>query len=491
MKIQLLNNNIACEAKETETILLACARSGVFLSAPCGSRSNCGKCRVRLLEGQVTGDFADSEGWVHACKAIPVTDIVISIPDNFSLIDNEASQYTTGKKPSGRAGVALDIGTTTISARLFDLESASLVDTISELNNQRAFGADIMSRILKAREGLTKDIFTAINLQTENILKIFKNKWNINYIEKLAVSGNTTMLHFFLNINPSGMGSMPFTPVFLEERELKGSSLSISAETVYIFPSISAFIGGDITAGLAAIDFLQTENPALFIDIGTNGEMALLHQGEILCCSTAAGPAFEGAEISCGIGGVSGAISSVELAGNEVSFRTIGNTPPQGICGSGLIDAVAIMLQQGIIDETGSMNIPEYTLTPGIVITQKDIRQFQLAKSAIISGIRLLCKKRGLKINDIKSIFISGGFGFFLNIKNACNTGLLPKELLDYNLMERIYILGNSSLRGAEESLIKQDFPDRCREIISCCSLFDITNEQDFMDMFTDNMLFG
>jgi uncharacterized 2Fe-2S/4Fe-4S cluster protein (DUF4445 family) len=502
MKIHFLNSSIICEAKETETILLACARSGIFLSAPCGSRSNCGKCRVRLLEGQVTGDLADSEGRVYACKAVPLTDIVISVPDNYSLINNEVSSTTmldstamldskAKKKPLSRAGVALDIGTTTISARLIDLDKASPVDTISELNNQRAFGADIMSRIAKAREGFTADIFSAINRQTENILKTFMDNWNLNHIEKLTVSGNTTMLHFFLNTDPSGMGLMPFTPVFLEERKLKGSNLSLSAETVFTLPSISAFIGGDITAGLAAIDFLHTQSPALFIDIGTNGEMALLHQGEILCCSTAAGAAFEGAEISCGIGGVSGAICLVELAGNDIIFKTIGNTPPRGICGSGLIDAVALMLQQGIIDETGSMGIPEHTLTPGIIITQKDIRQFQLAKSAINSGIRLLCMKRGLNINDIKNIFISGGLGFFVNIKNACNTGLLPKELLDNNLTERIFIVGNTSLRGTEEILFKHDFIDLCREIIRHCSLFDIAKEPAFMAMFADNMLFG
>jgi uncharacterized 2Fe-2S/4Fe-4S cluster protein (DUF4445 family) len=394
----------------------------------------------------------------------------------------------------GATGVAVDIGTTTVSARLIDLETSSALDTVSELNDQRAFGADVMSRIGAARAGRTGELFTAINRQTERILNTFQKRWGISKIQKLIVSGNTVMLHLFLNVDPSGMGELPFTPVFLEERELPGKALSLSAETVTVLPSIAAFIGGDITAGLTVLDIANIPGPSLLIDIGTNGEMALCSGGTIFCCSTAAGPAFEGAEISCGVGGIRGAISKVELAADAdaeagaVSISTIGNAPPLGVCGSGLIDAVALMLKQGIIDETGFMASPEknFYLTPGVSINAGDIRQFQLGKSAIFSGIKILCKNAGLCAADIKNVFIAGGFGFFINKQNAVSAGIFPREFLG-----AISVCGNLSLQGAEERLTAKDFTERCKEIISRCSVVDLAADPSFMDEFAENMLFS
>ena len=507
MKIHLQNSSIVCNAGADETILLACARAGVILSAPCGGRQRCGKCKVKLLDGKVEGDTPDSDSRVRACMAIPFSDITIAVSGNTEIISNEVSApalTAESRRTPARAGVALDIGTTTVSAKLIDLNSSLAMDTFSELNDQRVFGADVMSRIGAARNGKTGELFNLINSQTERILKIFQKRWNIPRIEKLSVAGNTIMLHLFLNVDPSGMGELPFTPVFLEERELKGEALSLSAETVIVLPSIAAFIGGDITAGLAVLDILNTPGPSLLIDIGTNGEMALAHQGGILCCSTAAGPAFEGAEISCGLGGVKGAISSVELAveleenaaaageksaaspAANISIRTIGNVPALGICGSGLIDAVAVMLKQGIIDETGLLTVPDaFNLAPGVSLNAKDIRQFQLAKSAILSGIKILCKNAGLKTTDIKNVFIAGGFGFFINKRNAVNSGLFPREFLD-----TMTISGNLSLQGAEECLSAKDFMDRCRQITGKCSVVDLAADPSFMDEFAENMLF-
>jgi uncharacterized 2Fe-2S/4Fe-4S cluster protein (DUF4445 family) len=298
------------------------------------------------------------------------------------------------------------------------------------------------------------------------------------------------MLHLFVNADPSGMGEIPFTPVFLEERELPGKALSLNAENVTVFPSISAFVGGDITAGLAVLDILNAASPSLLVDIGTNGEMALFNPGlppdkNILCCSTAAGPAFEGAEISNGMGGVSGAISGVEIVNGNVSLTTIGNAPPRGICGSGLIDAVAVMLKQGIIDETGLMEAPHFTLAENVSIINKDIRQFQLAKSAIFSGIKILCKSSGLELCDIKNVYIAGGFGFFIKRENAISSGILPKEFLD-----RITVSGNLSLQGAESLLSGNNFMDRCKKIIRHCSVIDLAKDPAFMDEFAENMLF-
>jgi len=469
-----------------------------MLPAPCGGSRRCGKCRVRLLEGQVKGDAPDSEGFVRSCMAVPLSDITIAAAASGEISGNEvAAPAAGGQRALVRAAVALDIGTTTVSARLIDLEDSSVRDTISELNDQRPFGADVMSRIGAARNGMTPDLFAAINRQTGRILNAFQKRWNIRKIEKLAASGNTAMLHLFLNADPSGMGELPFAPAFLDEKELKGQELSLPVEDVIVLPSIAAFVGADITAGLAVLDILNSPGPSLLIDIGTNGEMALCSNGAILCCSTAAGPAFEGAEISCGVGGVKGAISAVELgpgasaSARAVSFTTIGNVPPIGICGSGLIDAVSAMLKMEIIEETGSMTDaadPQkgFCLAPGVSVSARDIRQFQLAKSAILSGIKILCKNAGLHAADIKNVFIAGGFGFFINKQNAINSGVLPKEFLD-----TISICGNLSLQGAEQYLVAKGFMDRCKKIAGTCSVIDLAADPHFSEEFTENMLFG
>jgi len=503
VKISLHNSHVSCNAAEGETILLACARAGMVLSAPCGGRQRCGKCTVRIIDGQVAGDMPDSGGWVRACAAIPLSDVTIAlrdeVTDRASAADMPSPAHGTAAAAhkaavraaavAGATVVSLDIGTTTVSARLIDLDTNTVLDTVSALNDQRAFGADVMSRIEAARNGKTGELFTLINRQTRRILESFIAQWQIPNIEHLAVSGNTTMLHLFLNVDPSGMGVLPFTPVFLEERELSGAELALPVDRVTVLPSIAAFIGGDITAGLAVLDILNDPGPSLFIDIGTNGEMALAHRGAILCCSTAAGPAFEGAEISCGIGGVAGAISAAEIAanGNALSITTIGNAPPVGICGSGLVDAVAIMLKQNIIDETGYMPNAEngFPLAPGVSLTQRDIRQFQLAKSAIYSGINVLCKNSGLTAADIRHVYIAGGFGFYVNKHNAAAAGLFPAEFLN-----ALSICGNLSLQGAQECLTAPGFLSRCKQIIAQCTVIDLAADPTFTDEFADNMLF-
>ena len=496
MKISLHNSPAACNAAAGETVLSACSRAGIILSAPCGGRQRCGKCAVRLLEGQVTGDTPDAEGRVRACAAVPVSDITIACCGDISgsvlTAENSLPGGLAANSAPARAAVALDIGTTTISARLIDIDTSQVLETVSQLNDQRAFGADVMSRIGAAQNGKTGELFALINRQTRRILASFQEQWNLQKIEQLAVSGNTVMLHLFLNVDPSGMGRAPFTPAFLEERELDGKSLSLPVGKITVLPSIAAFLGGDITAGLAVLDILSAAGPALFIDIGTNGEMALAHRG-ISCCSTAAGPAFEGAEISCGMGGVAGAVSGVELdagatAGNAFSVTTIGNAPPSGICGSGLVDAVTVMLKLGIIDETGFMAGSEkgFTVAPGVSITGRDIRQFQLAKSAILSGIKILCKNSGLKLADIQNVFIAGGFGFFINKHNAVTAGIFPEEFRD-----SLVICGNLSLQGATDYLTVKDFPARCKRIIEQCSVIDLTRDPDFTDEFAENMGFS
>jgi uncharacterized 2Fe-2S/4Fe-4S cluster protein (DUF4445 family) len=488
MRIQI-RGGVSFPAKEGETLLSALASEGVVVSAPCGGRGVCGKCRVQILEGRVRGMPPDSEGAALACSVFPLSDLLIDLVQGESFVANEVEQAAAGEAPRiQHAGVALDIGTTTVSAQLVDLDRATVIDSCSLLNDQRVHGADVMSRIAYAQQGKTGELYALINRQTEKILQGFIQKFSFPKIELLAVAANTTMLHLFANADPSGMGTVPFTPVFLEERRVSGAELDLPVQEVRLLPSASAFFGADIVAGLAVLDVLNAREPVMLLDIGTNGEIGLLHNGRLYCTSTAAGPALEGAEISCGIGGILGAINRVTLVNGKVSWETIGNAPPVGICGAGLVDAVAAMLRLGIIDETGAFQGAAEDclhITEGISITGRDIRQYQLAKSAICSGITILCQNAALKPAELGCVFISGGLGFFIDGKNAIATGMLPAELEG-----KIRIAGNTSLQGAVQHLLDAAFPAKCGEILAKCEIIDLAAEPRFMEIFAENMLF-
>jgi uncharacterized 2Fe-2S/4Fe-4S cluster protein (DUF4445 family) len=472
MKITIKNNG--------SSVLIALGSMGVALSAPCGGRHVCGKCKVKLVEGKILGD-TDNAGIFLACQGIPLSDLMVELPDEL-IIKNEV-QVSDAFSGAAHSGVALDIGTTTLSAHLVDLDTGAILETRSELNDQRVFGADVMSRISAARNGKTADLFGLINRQTQRML----NSFRVNEIEQLAVSGNTTMLHLFVNTDPSGMGELPFTPVFLADREMTGAALSLPVRAVKLLPSIAAFIGSDIAAGIAFLDILHGDNNALFIDIGTNGEMALFHDNKLYCCSTAAGPAFEGAEISCGMGSIPGAINKIVCsADSRLSFSTIGNAPPLGLCGCGLIDAIGAMLSTGVIDETGAMaHTGRFMIGGGVSLTNRDVRQFQLAKSAIFSGIKILCKNAGVELYDVSVVFIAGGLGFFIDRQNAVRTGLLPRVFLD-----RIKICGNLSLKGAVQCLTDPSFLASVKAVISRSVLIELAADPAFMEEFAQNMLF-
>jgi uncharacterized 2Fe-2S/4Fe-4S cluster protein (DUF4445 family) len=483
--------NLSCEAREGETVLSVLIRQGVTVSAPCGGRGLCGKCGVTLVEGAVGGIVPDSGGRFPACRALIREDIAISIDAAGELVN----ETTAGRKPPGtakkvpRLGAAVDIGTTTISAECIDLDTGESLGLVSRINDQQVFGADVMNRINAAQNGKTGELFALVNKQTGRLLRFFAEQYGLSdRVEKCAVTGNTTMLHLFANINPSGMGAVPFTPVFLEQREYRGEELSLPAAELTLLPGISAFVGSDITSGLAFLDILEKKDKSLFIDIGTNGEMALWSGGKLRCCSTAAGPAFEGAEISCGIGGIPGAVNRVALENGKIVCDTIGGIPPRGICGAGLVDALALMLETEVIDETGAM-AEEYggvfPLTDGVSLGGRDVRQYQLAKSAIASGIELLCKSAGENPDGLDTIYIAGGFGFFINLENAVKTKLLPESFLG-----KTAVCGNLSLKGAVKSLVSTDFASRCRGIIAQCEILELASERGFTEAFAENMYF-
>ena len=313
-------------------------------------------------------------------------------------------------------GIALDIGTTTLAAAWIHGAAGQIRATASCLNPQQAYGADVISRIEAANAGklsamqscvidAVRDLIEKLSIAPETVREL-----------PLIVSGNTTMLHLFCGVSPAGMGTYPFTPAFTEARTFPGDALCLPVRSVTLLPSVSAFVGGDVAAGMFLCRFGHSDAPALLLDIGTNGEMVLdtgmADGNRLLAASTAAGPALEGANLSCGMGGVSGAVSRVGLEGGRLFYETIGDTPARGICGCGLVDLCAYLRNVEMVDETGCLDEDPYTLSgihktaggygatgpTSVSLTQKDVRELQLAKSAIRAGMEALLDAAGTNV---------------------------------------------------------------------------------------------
>lgn len=392
-------------------------------------------------------------------------------------------------------GIALDIGTTTVVLYLIDLFSYRVLDTISFLNPQRIYGHDVISRIRYCMQDV-KYILQFQQLIIDSISKSIyaickKNKIRNDRIFKITVVGNTTMLHLFLAEDPSSIALAPFTPRFTQAKLLSGTELHLGINKkaiVHILPSLSGYIGADIIAGVASTPMTDEEAYSLFIDIGTNGEIVLGNSKVIYCCSTAAGPAFEGAAIHDGTGAVEGAISEY----HDGHYHTIGNKMPLGICGSGLVDLVAALLKSGKVDKQGYMaeNFlvsakADTALGKDIILTPKDIREVQLAKAAIYAGITLLVRIAEIGYEDIRSVFLAGGFGNYMNIASAMKIGLLPKALKD-----KVYPVGNSAGTGALFALKSIAFEKYIKKVLKKARYIELSMRQDFYDIYMESMHF-
>lgn len=469
--------------------------AGYFINAPCGGRGRCGKCTVKLLSGKVDNAEVDADGYVLACKANICQDITIEI--------NEASGYGITLTNNSRYqidgvsgyGIAVDIGTTTLAFYLMNLKSGEEIDSFSCLNPQAVYGGDVISRITACSEGKLKDLNKIIIKKTNEIITYFQNKHSIKAINSLTACGNTTMMHLFAGEDVSSMGVYPFKPMFIKTMIKKGEELKINAQKVTLLPSVSAFVGSDITAGLLSTGITEIKQNSMLIDIGTNGEIALYANGSLFCASTAAGPALEGANIACGMGGVSGAIDTAYINNGKIEYTVIGGGRPQGICGSGLIDIIAALLELNIMDETGAFNDEydkdniikddKYFINEDIYISQKDIREFQLAKSAICAGVKALTKKAGICLNEIENFFIAGGLGYYINYKSALKTGLLPEETSG-----KITITGNSAGAGAKMCLLSENQTRLCQAIADSCNSVELAADSFFMEEYINNMSF-
>lgn len=490
MKLKLhISADGRSEIIETEAgpSLLAILRDhGYSIYAPCGGKGKCGKCLVSV----------SGEGIVRSCSYFPVKDLSATLSQSTEstiLVSQteylEDFPFETGTNITSQPyGIAIDLGTTTVVMYFLDLNTGRVVKTSPFLNPQSIFGADVITRIehcQKSADGL-KDLQVSLVSEINRALKEFAAETGsaTDNIERIVFAGNTTMLHILLGEDPVPIALAPFTPKFtgLQIRKGQQTLLSVNTEAEIItLPCISAYVGADIVAGLAAL--IVSEGTYLYIDIGTNGEMALVKGDQILTCATAAGPAFEGTNISCGMGAVPGAISAFKGSGY---YEVIGKKEPSGICGSGIIDIVAYLLINGLIDETGFLK-ETFVIHPenGIRILQQDIREIQLAKSAIYSGMLILLRQAGLTFNDIDALYLAGGFGNFIDAGSALRIGLLPGELKD-----RIHPVGNSAGIGALQFLKSHHFREKTEKIIKNARHVELSAYEDFATEFALNMNF-
>lgn len=411
-------------------------------------------------------------------------------------------------------GVAFDIGTTTMVCSLFDYQAQKVLATLSATNPQRKHGGDVISRITFANEEpgnlelLQKEVIGGLNELLEQACK--QAGVNPQHIYYATVVGNTCMNHLFLGLNPQRLALAPYVPVIQRPVEVKAEELGLainSAGFVYALPNIAGFVGADTVGVILSTRLYEATEPILAIDLGTNGEIVLNSGEKMIACSTAAGPAFEGAQITFGMRAAQGAIESVELDGSYRA-KVIGGGPIKGICGSGLIDVVAKLVKIGVIDERGRINGPEnlpaeaaflkdrlisngasydFVLAKEdesadgqlVLLTQKDIRELQLAKGAILAGVKILLKEAGLKVEDLSQVYLAGAFGSYVDVESALGIGLLPNIPA-----QRVRSVGNAAGLGSLMALASEEEREKAAELARQVEYIELSTRLDFQDEF-------
>ncbi len=496
-----------------ENLLEALVGNKIFISSDCAGMGTCGKCIIRVMEGRLDITLGDKEmlsdidlsnGYRLACMAYPIMDCTIMLDSEQSSelhIDTNAldihREMSSHREISGYSdishfAIAVDLGTTTLALALVDLQKGKIIEYYTAINPQKVYGADVVSRIKASNEGKLNSLSHLIREELSKGILYLTHRQDIKLesIEKIIISGNITMIHLLMGYPCNGLGSYPFTAVNKGFINTFTDDLFDLANRipVMVLPGISVFVGADITAGLLACGIDREDKPCLFIDLGTNGEMAVGNREKILVTSTAAGPAFEGGNISCGIGSLPGAICHVSIEGGQVSYKTIYDKPAVGICGTGVIELTSQLLKEGIIDSTGLLMEPYFDKgyeIAGMNFIQKDIRELQMAKAAIRSGVEILIRRFGISYEQIDKVYIAGGFGYHIDIDKAILIGLLPKAL-----MNKARAVGNTSLSGTICAMRDTDADYRLNHIISTSEELHLSNEEDFNDLFVKYMSF-
>ncbi len=486
--ITVLPHNFIFSVRHGANLLEALTQNGFFIPAACGGRGSCGKCAVKCRASN-----EEKYQTVLSCHTSIENDLTVFLDaENGSELWKVSSLSSPKNKT---AGMLLDVGTTTLAASLVDKATGELIAKASALNPQGSFGADVISRISAFGDGKGEAMRVCVVDATNRLIADFLRTGA--QIDEVLVAGNPTMLHLLIGVDPTGIGSYPFTPAFVETKYFAGADIGIDAPHVRLLPSISAYLGSDVSAGILACEMDKTKETQLFMDLGTNGEIVLSHKGKLYAASTAAGPALEGANLCCGMGGVSGALDRVWRAGGELRFTTVENAPARGICGSGVIDLIALLLDEGILDETGAfseecdsplfyrLEDDCFYLTPDIYLSQDDVRQFQLAKAAIAAGVEALTAHCGVKMDEIARVFLAGGLGYYMSPASATRTGLISPTLLS-----RTQIVGNTALAGTRLCLIDEKNQAALDALCKDTETVELSFSSIFSQAYIENMGF-
>ncbi|HIZ55691.1 MAG TPA: DUF4445 domain-containing protein [Firmicutes bacterium] len=504
----VLPDNRTIRVKHGQNLLKALRAEGFLIPAPCGGNGTCGKCHV-IVNGhsipscrtQVTADMT---------VTLPVQENAFTVQTGYQTENGDhpaqqsrsffmrASNLSSPLPDAASLAIAVDIGTTTLAAQLLSRATGEILASVSSINSQRVFGADVITRIQSACEGNLSAMSSTVK---KDLLRMFEQLLmqaarNATDVQEIWIAGNTTMTYLLLEQDCASLGHFPFSTDYSLQDVYSFSEIfhsGLLACPVRIVPWISAFVGGDITAGL----LFTLQDPGqncLLVDLGTNGEMALWTEGKILATSTAAGPAFEGGNLSCGSGSIPGAVCAVACDGHTLQAQTIDHQPAIGICGTGVLDAAACLIQNGWMDESGLLEDPyfddgvliaEKADGSPVLLTQQDIRELQLAKSAVRAGIEVLLDEAGLSQQQIDRIFLAGGFGQHIRIESAVAVGLIPSALSG-----RVTPVGNSSLggcvrlcRGQADLLAARAIPQVAKEL-------NLSADPRFNQLFMEYMMY-
>jgi len=523
-KIELLSHDATIEATAGDRLLESLIAHNIFLRSDCGGKGACGKCRVKIVAGDSMVNYTES-----CCYRLS-GDISIYIPDS-SLLSSHIlskspvmlpasfiSNSNDGVSMGARLAVAVDLGTTTIAIYLVDMERRTILSSTAVKNPQALYGDDVMNRIAEIGDDggrlfrLQELVIRAIEWGVMELLDHCRT--DREELVKMVIVGNPTMTHILLGVNPAPIGVAPYQPSFFEARETKGGALGLGLPEVSVntLGQVSGFIGGDILAASLATELEQEPVGTLLIDLGTNGELVLKGRDCFFATSCATGPAFEGASMSCGIQAIPGAIDRVCIADQDSvpEWRVVQNKSgdmikPSGICGSGVVSAVAAMIKAGVVNSSGRLlksrtqpgpafqvkTANRYQIVPAgqaasnkeIFISQKDIRSVQLGKAALITGIEFLMRAAGMTVPE--KIIIAGAFGSHLEKKDMRVLGMIPD--IDPG---RITMVGNAAGGGAIMALF-DDYVEAAGRLANQITVIELAASADFQNTFVERLSFS
>ncbi len=455
--------------------------AGVEIATPCGGTGRCGRCTV-LIEG----DFGNS---VLACVTEVDRDMVITVPEKDSgkviaATDDKHLDIDELSPMSGGLGLAVDIGTTTVALDIMDMSTGEELYSSADVNGQKKLGDDVLARIQCAADGGTDELRRLIIETINRLIADFPDR---ERIESVYIAGNTTMEHLFAGVDPTPIRVEPYEPVVVRsEMDGKDSGLTVKDDArVLTMPCISAYVGGDITSDIVYAGMDRSEGISLLIDVGTNGEVALGNRDMLMVCSSSAGPAFEGGNLRSGMLAKPGAIDSVRIDEGKVSCTVIGGTEPKGICGSGIIDLLAQLYIDGLVDKRGNftdraeLKDGRFIVHGDVGISVPEIRDVMMTKAAIFSASRALVRNLGIEFSDLEHIYIAGGFGNFIDMDSAIVLGMFPDVP-----REKFVYLGNASLAGAKAALLSSTFRDRIEDAFSKMTYLDLSSDPVFFDEY-------